>query len=226
MMKIKYYQDEISDLFYNLICLLIQTTPHLFTTFNQVKDHYTIFKQTTSAQYNPWKVRRGISSIGQGGPGRGRGGGGHGSGSDHDAFKPSQNKIDACTHIKAHKYESKEYHAFTPSKKAKHWQLMNTTKILRGVGHNEHQRTSGRGGVGQNGGRRYAYLSNRMTRKIPQSEISDTSTKRPKYKDTTKNNKNLFRPSDGGSTTSNNRKNKALTRSSPSGRQAQKKSEE
>ena len=86
MMKIKYYQDGISDPFFNSVCLLIQTNPHLFTTFDQVKDHYTIFKQMTSAQDNPGTVRRGISSVGRGGPGKGRGG--RGGGNNHDARKP------------------------------------------------------------------------------------------------------------------------------------------
>ena len=105
MMKIKYYQDGISDLFFNLVCLFIQTSLHLFQTIDQVKDHYTIFKQTTSTQDNPGTVRRGISSIGQGGP---RGRGGRGSGNDHDACKPTQDTIDACTHIKAKRYGDAE----------------------------------------------------------------------------------------------------------------------
>jgi len=69
MLKIKYYQDGISDLFFNSVHLSIQTAPHLFQTFDQVKDHYIAFKQTTSAHDNPGTVRRGISSFGQGGPG-------------------------------------------------------------------------------------------------------------------------------------------------------------
>jgi hypothetical protein len=44
MMKIKYYQDGISDPFFNSVPLLIQTAPHLFQTFDQVKDHYITFK--------------------------------------------------------------------------------------------------------------------------------------------------------------------------------------
>jgi hypothetical protein len=71
MMKIKYFQDGIPDPFFNLVCLSIQTTTHLFTTFDQVQEHYTIFKQTTAAQDNPGTTRRGISSLGRGGPGGG-----------------------------------------------------------------------------------------------------------------------------------------------------------
>ena len=99
MMKIKYYQYGITDLFFNSVRLSISTSPHLFTTFDQVQEHYTIFKRTTSAQDNPGITCRGISSLGQGGPGRGRGGGGRGGGNDRDldARKPSQEEIDACT---------------------------------------------------------------------------------------------------------------------------------
>ena len=61
MMKIKYYQDDISDLSFNLVRLSIQTSLQLFQTFDQVKDHYMTFKQTTSAHDNPRTVRRGIS---------------------------------------------------------------------------------------------------------------------------------------------------------------------
>ena len=64
----------------------------------------------------------------------------------------------------------------------------------------------------------YAYLSDE-TRKIPLSTISETSTERTKYDDTTNDNKNLFPSSDNELTTLQNQKNKALTRSSPSGRQ-------
>ena len=225
MMKIKYYQDRITDPIYNLVCLSIQINPHLLTAFDQVKDHYTVFKQTTSAQDNPGTVRRGISSFGQGGLSRGRGGGGRGGGSDHDARKPLQNKIDACTHIKSQRYDSKEYRAFTPAKKTKHWQLMNPTRTPRGVGHDDHQRTGSRGGGGQNFGRGYAYLSDGMTHKTPPSAISETSTKRSKYNDTAENETDLFPTTNKESTTSN-RKNKALTRSSPYGRQANVKSNE
>jgi hypothetical protein len=57
-MKIKYYQDGISDPYFNTVRLSIQTSPHLFTTFDQVKDHYTTFKRSTSAYDNPWTTRR------------------------------------------------------------------------------------------------------------------------------------------------------------------------
>jgi hypothetical protein len=218
MMKIKYYQDGISDPFFNLVRLSIQTNPHLFTTFNQVKDHYTIFKRMTSAQDNPRTVHRGISSVGRGGPGRGRGG--RGGGNNYDARKPTQEQIDACTHIQARRYESKEYSAFTPAEKAKHWQLMNPTRTPRGPA-----KCGGRRGGGRNGGQGYAYLSEDTPRKTPSSTASETSTKRTKYKDRTDHGSDLFPPTNDESTTSN-QKNKALTRSTPHGRQTHGKSDE
>jgi hypothetical protein len=118
-----------------------------------------------------------------------------------------QEEIDACTHIKAQRYESKDYRAFSAAEEAKHWQLMHPTKIPRGV-------ERGRGG-----GRRTAEDLRRdyeTERKASPSTISDTSTKRAKYEDTTDNGSDLF-PADDESTTSTNRKNKALTRSSPFG---------
>jgi hypothetical protein len=108
MLKIKYYQDGISDPSFNSVRLSIQTCPNLFSSFDQVKDHYTSFKRTTSAFDNPGTTRRGISSFGRGGPGRGRGGGGRG-GSDRSPRKPTQEEIDACTHIKARRYDVSEY---------------------------------------------------------------------------------------------------------------------
>ena len=100
-LKIKFYQDGITDPFFNYVRLSITTCPHLFTTFDQVKDHYTSFKQTTSAFDNPGTTRRGILSFGRGGPGRGRGDGGRSGrgGNDPCPRKPTQEEIDACTHI-------------------------------------------------------------------------------------------------------------------------------
>ena len=94
---------------------------------------------------------------------------------------------------------------------------MNPAKMPRGV---ERGRGRGRRTAEE---RRRDY--ERELRATP-STISDTSTKHPKFEDTTNDDKNLFPPSDDESTTSKNRKNKALTRSPPSGRQAQKRSEE
>ena len=79
---------------------------------------------------------------------------------------------------------------------------------------------------GRGGGRRTSEDRRRdyeRERRTSPSTISDTSTKHAKYKDTTNDGSDLF-PDDDESTTSTNRKNKALTRSSPSGRQ--KKSDE
>ena len=200
----------------SLIRLSILTSPHLFTTFNQVKDHYTTFKRNTSAYNNPGTTCRGILSFGRGGPGRGRGNGGRGGGNDqsHDARKPTQEEIDACTHIKAKRYNTKEYCTFSAAEKAKHWQLMNPTQTPRGAA-----RGGGRGGGGRNGGRRYAYLLDEAhTRKTPSSAKSENSTKRTKYDETTDDGSDLF-PEDDESTTWTNQKNKALSRSSPSGRQ-------
>ena len=176
-----------------------------------------MFKRATSAYDNPGITRRGISSFGRGSPGRGRGGGGRGGGNDrdHDARKPSQEEIDACTHIKAKRYDSRDYCGFSAAEKARHWQLMNPTKTPRGV-------ERGRGG-----GRRTAKDRRRdceREHKATPSTVSNTSTKRAKYEETTDDEQDLFPTTDDELTTSTNRKNKALTRSSPSGRQ--KKSDE
>ena len=185
-----------------------------------MKDHYITFNQTTSAHDNHGTVHRGISSLGQGGPGRGRGG--CCGGNDREASKPTQDKIDACTHIKAKSYESKEYKAFTPAKKAKHWQLMNPTKPSRGAARGG----GGLGGGGCNGGCRYGEYDLEVRQcKTPSSTIFETSTKRSKYEDTTDDGSDLFLSTDDESTNSN-RKNKALACSSPSDRQVHEKSEE
>jgi hypothetical protein len=106
-MKIKYFQDGISDKLFHPVQLQIHANPSQFTTFDQVKELYTTFKRTTSAHDNPGTTRRGISSFGRGGPGRGRGGGGRG-GRGHGPRKPTQEEVDACTHIKAKHYDGSE----------------------------------------------------------------------------------------------------------------------
>ena len=202
-LKIKYYQDGILDPFFNTVRLSIQISPHLFATFDQVKDHYTTFKRNTSAFDNPGTTRRGILSFGRGGPGRGRDGGGHG-GNDQRPRKPTQEEIDACTHIKARRYDASEYKLFTAAKKAKHYQLMHPTKTPRGM---EHKR----------GGDRTS--ADGRDRKGPHSTVSEASSKCAKVEE----DEHLL-TTDDESAASTNRKNKALTRSSPSGRQ--KKSDE
>ena len=92
---------------------------------------------------------------------------------------------------------------------------MNPTKIPRGMVYNDHQQTGGLGRICQNP---YA-------RKTPSSTISETSTKRTKYNETTDNKADLLPTTENDLTTSN-QKNKALTRSSPHGRQAHNKSDE
>jgi hypothetical protein len=130
LLKIKFYQDRITDLFFNLVRLSISTSLSQFTTFDQVKDHYVTFKRTTSAYDKPDPTRRCISSIGRGGPGRGRGDGGRGGqgGNDHSPRKPTQEEIDAQTHIKAKHCDRLVYTRFSAAKKAKHWQLCNPQK--------------------------------------------------------------------------------------------------
>ena len=96
---------------------------------------------------------------------------------------------------------------------------MNLTRTPRGAA-----KGGGRGGNGRNGGRGYAYLS-KETRMTPSSNVSETSTKRTKYDDTTDDASDLFLATDDELTTSN-RKNKALTCFSPHVRQAHGKSEE
>ena len=115
-------------------------------------------------------------SLGQGGLGRGRGGGGRGGGNDqtHDARKPTQEEIDACTHIKAKRYDTKEYKLFSAAERAKHWQLLNPSRTPIGV----ERRLIG--------GRRTAKDRRRdyeRERKATPSTISDTSTKRAKYEE-------------------------------------------
>jgi hypothetical protein len=208
-LKIKYYQDGISDPFFNLVRLSIQSCPNLFSTFDQVKDQYTSFKRATSAFDNPGTTRRGILYFGQGGPGRGRGDGGRsGRGvNDPRPRKPMQEEIDACTHIKSKRYDTSEYKHFSPAEKAKHWQLMNPHKQAKGVDR------------GRGGGRKTAYDRRPDTDRttIP-STISKASSKRCKYETKTDNDSDLFSPT-GDKASISNRNNKALTRSSPSGRQ-------
>jgi hypothetical protein len=203
-LKIKYYQDGITDPFFNLVRLSIQSCPNLFTTFDQVKDHYVCFKRTTSAFDNPGTTQRGISSFGQGGPGRGRGDGGRGGRGGNSPRKPTQEEIDACTHIKAKHYDGSEYKRFSPAEKAKHWQLMHPHKQARGV-------ERGRGGKPAND------CCRDTDRNTMPSTVSEASSKRKYEHDS--DNEDLFKMETDNEVSVLNRNNKALTRSSPSGRQ-------
>jgi hypothetical protein len=206
-MKIKYFQDGISDKLFHPVQLQIHANPSQFTTFDQVKELYTTFKRTTSAFDNPGTTRRGISSFGRGGHGRGRGGGGRGR-SDHTPRKPTQEEIDACTHIIAKRFDVSDYKRFSAAERAKLYQLMHPNKTTRGM-----DRPRGGDRAPADG----------CDRKGPSSTVSEASAKRPKVEES--DNEELWRPtSDEESVASTNRKNKALTRSSPSGRQ--KKSDE
>ena len=84
---------------------------------------------------------------------------------------------------------------------------MNPTKTPRGM---ERKRGGGRTSADD------------RDRKGPSSTVSKASSKRPKVEES--DNEDLWRSTDDESTASTNRKNKALTRSSPYGRQ--KKSDE
>ena len=181
-MKIKFFQDGISDRLFEPVRLQIQVNPNQFTTFDQVKELYTTFKRTTSANDNPGTTRRGILSFGRGGPGQGRGGGGRG-GSDHAPRKPTQEEVDACTHIKAKRYDASEYKLFSAAEKAKHWQLMHPTQKPRGL---ERKRGGG------------CTPADDCDRKGPPSTVAETSSKRAKAE----SNNNKLYTSDEDSTMS------------------------
>jgi hypothetical protein len=206
-LKIEFYQDGITDPFFHSVRLSISTSPALFTTFDQVKDHYTSFKRTASAFDNPGTTQRGISSFGRGGPGRGGGDNGRrGRGGDTPRKLPTQEEIDACTHIKAKRYEPNEYKQFSAAEKAKHWQLMYPHKQARGV-------DRGRGN-------KPAYDRRKeSSRDTKPSSVSETASKR-KFDPHDSDNDDLFKAeTEDDKSVVSNRNNKALTRSSPSGRQ-------
>jgi hypothetical protein len=160
------------------------------------------FRRTTSVFDfdNPAISWQGVSSVGRGDPWRRRGGrGGHGGGGNLDACKPTQEKIDACTQIKAKRYDKPNYNRLTAAKRAKHWKLMNSNKKPRGVDSGR----GGSGGGGRNGGRGYAYLSD--CKNHTPSVVSETNAKRVKQDDES----DLFPMTDNESTPSN-QTNKAL----------------
>jgi hypothetical protein len=94
---------------------------------------------------------------------------------------------------------------FSPAEKAKHWQLMNPHKQAKGV-------DRGRGGK-PTYDRRKDY--NRNTKPSP---VSETTSKR-KFDTHDSDNNDLFKAETDDKVSVSNRNNKALTRSSPSGRQ-------
>ena len=123
--------------------------------------------------------------------------------------KPTQEEIDACTHIKAKHYDGHEYKLFSAAKRAKHWQLMHPNKQPRGV-------ERGRGGGHRTAEDRRKDFD--CDRDIMPSTVSEASSKRCKYESETDNEADLFPPTNNKLLIST-QKTKALTRSSPSGRQ-------
>ena len=155
-------------------------------------------------------------SFGQGGPGRGRGDGVRNGQGRNDPLprKPTQEEIDACTHIKAKHYDGRDYKLFSAAKRTKHWQLMNPNKQSKGVerGRGEGRRTA----------KDRRKDSDRDRDTMP-STVSEASSKRCKYEAKTDNEADLFPPTDNKAPILN-QNNKSLTRSSPSERQTKRES--
>ena len=193
-MKVKYFQDGITDRTFDSVVLSIQANPKQFNDFETVKDQYLTFKRTqqrmeqTSVRSPP----RSISEVGRSGPGRGRGGRdgrdggrtggrtGRGRGTRDERRQrglPDQADVDRCTHIVNKFYPVEEMKKFTPAERQRLYQLRQA----------ENER----------------YKS---------SNVSEAGTKRPSDTD---HDDEYDRTNDS----KRNRDSDALTRSSPSGRQ-------
>ena len=199
-MKVKYFQDGITDLTFNSVVLSIQANPKQFNDFETVKDQYLTFKRTQQRmeQTSVRSPSRSISEVGRGGPGRGRGGRdgkdegrtggrtGRGRGTRAERRQrglPDQADVDRCTHIVNKFYPAEEMKKFSPAERQRLYQL-------RQAENDRHK----------------------------SSNVSEAGTKRPSDTD----------PDDEYGRTNDskrNRDNDALTRSSPSGRQVSFKTE-
>ena len=158
--KIKYFQDGITDRTFDSVVLSIQVNPKQFDTFETVKDHYLTFKRTQQSleQIIMRPPGRSISEVGRGGPGRGSGGRDHdkgrhtggrtgrGRGSQDERRSrglPSQVEVDRCTHIVNKQYPPEEWAKFTPAEKQRLYQLRKAdNERLRSGGGQHHSSVS------------------------------------------------------------------------------------
>ena len=160
-MKIKYFQDGITNLTFNSVRLSIQANPTLFQDFDTIKDQYLTFKRTQQCleQTIMRSPSRSISEVGRSGTGRGgrgRGDGilkGRGSGTRDERRQkglPNQADVDRCTHIVDRKYSAEEFAKFTAAEKQRLYQLRQKSR-----------------GTGRSGGEQYS------------SSVSEAGTKQP-----------------------------------------------
>ena len=202
-MKIKYFQDGITDTTFNSVRLSIQANPTLFQDFDTIKDQYLTFKRTQQCleQTIMRSPSRSISEVGRSGAGRGgrgRGDGilkGRGSGTRDERRQkglPNQADVDRCTHIVDRKYSAEEFAKFTAAEKQRLYQLRQKNR-----------------GTGRSGGEQYS------------SSVSEAGTKRPSDADRDYDKDDYDQNDDR----KRNRDNDALRKSPPSGRQVNFKSE-
>ena len=109
-MKMKYFQDGISDRTFDSVPLSIQANHTLFQDFDTIKDQYLTFKRTQRCMEQTRSPPRTVSEMGRGGPGRVRGGRGRGDGvekgrgsGNRDERRqrglPNQADVECCTDI-------------------------------------------------------------------------------------------------------------------------------
>jgi hypothetical protein len=106
-----------------------------FQEFDAVMQLYVSYKRTQKAEALTFQACN-VSALqgcrggrqGFGGRGRNHGRGGQGGPNACLAGLPSQDKVDKVTTIEAKWYPPSKYSKFTPTKKQKHYQLMNKTK--------------------------------------------------------------------------------------------------
>ena len=127
--KIQMFQNGITDPYFNTIKGIVNAERYKYPTFEDVKQAYVNYTRTsarpeiahgnsdsrTVSQTTTSRNSRSNQTKTKGG------------------VKPTQEEIDACTHIKGIKYSKAEYDKFTAAEKARHYQLKQKNEQKRSV---------------------------------------------------------------------------------------------
>jgi hypothetical protein len=127
-MKIHYFEDGITDSSFASIKSMIMVDRKKFQEFEAVMRLYVNYKCMQKAEA-PTHQAHNVSTLqGHGSDIQGRGGSGRGGQGGHDARSKGvvpQEEVDKVTTVEARFYPHSEYIKFTPTKKQRHYQVMN-----------------------------------------------------------------------------------------------------
>jgi hypothetical protein len=135
-MKIHYFEGGFTDPSFDSVKSTIMVDRQKFQGFDAVMRLYVDYKHLQRAE-TPTHQARNVSALqGCGGGRQGRGGPGRGGqgGTDCPRGGVPQEEVDKMTTVEAKRYSIEDYAKFTPTKKQKHFQLMQARKAERNSG--------------------------------------------------------------------------------------------